>query len=100
MLPMFLTVSKRARNDCPGLAEVLHRNLAEIERRERLANRVAVGASGELDLRDAAADEIDAVVEALGEQQHDREDVDRGRECDEEITLADEIEIDVGTDQL
>ena len=74
--------------------------VAEIERRERLANRVAVGAGGELDLRDAAAGEIDAVVEALGEQQHDRQEIDHGRQGDEEIAFADEIEIDVGTDEL
>ena len=82
----------------PGLAEILNGDLTEIERSERLLNRLAVGLLAELDLRNAAADEIDAVVEALGEQQHDREDIDRGRECDEEITLPDEVEIDVGTD--
>jgi len=55
---------------------------------------------GEFYLRDAAADEIDAIVEALGEQKHDREDIDRGRQRDEEVTLPDEIEIDVGTNEL
>ncbi len=100
MLPMLLIGAEAREKRLAGLAEILNRDFAEVERRERLTNIVAVGLLREFDLRDAAADEIDAVVEAPGEEQHDREDVDCGRECDEEITLPDEIEIDVGTNQL
>ena len=60
----------------------------------------APGLAVEPHLDHAAADKINAVVEANEDQQENRRQVDRRREQDEKIPLADEIDVDVGPDQL
>jgi hypothetical protein len=58
--------------------KVLDGYIAEIERRERLAYLIAGGRMVELELDDAAALEIDAVIEAEQEQTNDRGQVYQG----------------------
>jgi hypothetical protein len=51
-------------------------------------------------LHDAAADEVDAIVEPHRYQQDYRREVDKARKRDEEVALADKIEINVGGNYL
>src|SRR5208282_4618453 len=83
-----------------GLAEVLDRDLAELERPQRAPYRVGVAVAADPHLHQAAAGEIDAVVQADKDQQQNGRDIDRGRSRDEEISLADKVKIDIGTDEL
>ncbi len=65
-----------------------------------MANRGPVRVFANPHLDDAAASEVDAVVQANKDQQHQGRDVDRSRKRNEEVTLADKVQIDIGSDKL
>src|SRR5690606_1552277 len=82
------------------VAEVLHRQLAQVEVGE-LAAKIAGGRRlGEADADVRAAAEVDAVVQTYREEQDQRDDVEDRRERDEEASLADEVDVEIAGNEL
>ena len=80
-------------------AELLQLDVAEPQRAQRRAHRADVGRAGfGLHFQQRAAPEIDAEIQPVGEEQHDREDRKRGRDRKADAAKAREIEMRVVRD--
>ena len=77
-------------------AELLQLDVAEPEIAQRRAHRGDVGGAGlGLHFQQRAALEVDAEIQPVGEEQHDRDDRERGRDRKADAAKAREIEMRV-----